>query len=50
MTKKQYISQLTQVGQGIRGKDVLEKDRAWVIDGLCDVIAKKDTLIAERTL
>ena len=38
MTKKQYISQLTQAEQGIRGKDVLEKYRAGVIDGLCDVI------------
>ena len=47
MTKKQYISQLTQAEQGIRGKDVLEKDRAGVIDGLCDVIAEKDTMIAD---
>jgi len=48
MTKKQYISQLTQAEQGIRGKDVLEKDRAGVIDGLCEVIAEKDTVIAEK--
>ena len=48
MTKKQYISQLTQAEQGIRGKDVLEKYRAGVIDGLCDVIAKKDTVIADQ--
>jgi transposase len=48
MTKKQYISQLTQAGRGIQGKDVLEKDRAGVIDGLCEVIAEKDTVIAEK--
>lgn len=48
MTKKQYISQLTGAGQGIRGKDVLEKDRVGVIDGLCDVIAEKDTVIAGK--
>ena len=48
MTKKQYISQLTQAGQGIRGKDVLQKDRAGVIDGLCKVIVKKDAMIAEK--
>ena len=48
MTRKQYISQLTQAEQGIRGKDVLAKDRVRVIDGLCDAIVKKDTLIAEK--
>ena len=48
MTKKQYISQLTEAGQGIRGKDVLARDRVGVIDGLCDVIAKKDAQIAEK--
>ena len=48
MTKKQYISQLTEAGQGIRGKDVLAKDCVGVIDGLCDVIAKKDTVIAKK--
>ena len=44
MTKKQYISQLTQAGQGIRGKDVLMKDRVGVIDGLCGVIAEPFTM------
>lgn len=48
MTKKQYISQLTQAGQGIRGTDVQEKDRAGVIDGLCEVIIEKDTVIADQ--
>ena len=48
MTKKQYISQLTQAEQGIRGKDVQENYPIRVIDGLCDVIAKKDTVIAEK--
>lgn len=48
MTKKQYISQLTQAGQGMSGKDVLVGDRAVVIDGLCDVIAEKDTVIAAK--
>ncbi len=48
MTKKQYISQLTQAGQGIRGTDVQEKDRAGVIGGLCEVIIEKDTVIADQ--
>ena len=48
MTRKQYISQLPQAEQGIRGKDVLVKDRAGVIDGLCKVIVKKDAMIAEK--
>ena len=47
MTKKQYISQLTQAEQGIRGKDVLEKDRAAVIDGLCELIAEMGTKISD---
>ena len=48
MTSKQYIKHLTAAEKGIRGKDVPQKSCARVIDGLCDVIAEKDTLIAEK--
>ena len=48
MTSKQYIKRLTAAEKGIRGKDVPQKSCAKVIDGLCDVIAEKDTVIADQ--
>ena len=48
MTSKQYIKHLTAAEKGIRGKDVPQESCARVIDGLCDVIAEKDTLIADQ--
>ena len=48
MTSKQYIKNLTVAEEGIRGKDVPQKNCADVIDGLCDVIAEKDTVIADQ--
>lgn len=48
MTKNQYIQQLTQANRIIHGSDVPEKASAGVIDGLCDVIAEKDTVIADQ--
>ena len=48
MTKNQYIQQLTQADRSIHGRDVPGKASAGVIDGLCDVIAEKDTVIAEK--
>ena len=47
MTSKQYIKHLTAAEEGIRGKDVPQRSCASVIDGLCDVIAEKDTVIAD---
>ena len=48
MTKNQYIQQLTQADRSIHGRDVPGKASAGVIDGLCDVIAEKDTVIADQ--
>ena len=48
MTSKQYIKHLTAAEEGIRGKDVPQRSCASVIDGLCDVIAEKDTVIADQ--
>ena len=48
MTKKQYITQLTSSEKHLCGKDVPQKNTASVIDGLCDIIADKDTIISER--
>ena len=55
MTSKQYIKRLTAAEGGIRGKDVPQKSRARVIDGLCGVVsdltvknAEKDILIAAK--
>ena len=48
MTKNQYIQQLTLADRSIHGRDVPGKASAGVIDGLCDVIAEKDTVIADQ--
>ena len=48
MTKKQYISSLTNPKKDIHGKDVPQKYCANVIDGLCNVIADKDAIIADK--
>ena len=48
MTSKQYIKHLTTAEKGIRGKDVPQESCARFIDGLCNVIAEKDTLIADQ--
>lgn len=48
MTKRQYISHLTSPEKSLCGKDIPAKSTAVVIDGLCDVIADKDTLLSER--
>lgn len=48
MTSKQYISQLTQAGRSIRGKDIPHESAAGVIDGLCDVVADKESVIASK--
>lgn len=48
MTKKQYITQLTSSEKSLCGKDIPQDNTASVIDGLCDVIADKETVISER--
>lgn len=48
MTRKQYISRLTSQEKELYGKDIPQKSAASVIDGLCDVIAKKNAAIANK--
>lgn len=48
MAGKQYISELVSAEKTLCGKDIPQASTAVVIDGLCDVIADKDTVISER--
>ena len=48
MTKEQYISYLTSPVRKLSGMDVPHGEAPVVIDGLCDVIADRETVISER--
>ena len=48
MTGKQYIAHLISSDKSLYGKDIPQESTASVIDGLCDVIADKDTVLSER--
>lgn len=48
MTKEQYISYLTSPVRKLSGMDVPHGEAPVVIDGLCDVIVDRETVISER--